>query len=47
MQLLLVLQIAFFSGSCMLIFDVINPCTRNKMVPMLALWEQLKECQQF
>ena len=26
----------FFSGSCMLVLDVINPCTRNKMVPYVG-----------
>ncbi|MCX5924339.1 MAG: hypothetical protein NTZ68_02875 [Candidatus Dependentiae bacterium] len=26
----------FFSGSCMLLLDVINPCTRNKMVPYVG-----------
>jgi hypothetical protein len=26
----------FFSGFCMLILDVINPCTRNKMIPYVG-----------
>lgn len=27
---------SFFSGCCMLLFDRINPCTRNKMVPYVG-----------